>query len=165
MKKFLLFVFTLAMCGGTASAALTALHIHTSSHGVITLMLDEQPELTFNDDRSITVAVKADPTVEPVSISFDDVESCNYGDKDDYSSVSVPVSDAEAETAVMVKIGADAVTFSGISDDAAVEVYSLAGVKMAGGTAADGTYTLRRDALTHGVYIVRIGKFVTKLSL
>ena len=77
MKKFLLFVFTLAMCGGPASAALTALHIHTSSHGVITLMLDEQPELTFNDDRSITVAVKADPTVEPVSISFDDVESCN----------------------------------------------------------------------------------------
>lgn len=165
MKKFLLFIFTLAMYGGAASAALTALHIHTSSHGVITLMLDERPELTFNDDRSITVAVTADPTVEPVSISFDDVESCNYGDKDDYSSVAAPGAEAVGEGSVTVRIDADAVIFSGIADDAAVEVYSFAGVKMAGGNAAAGTYTLRRNALPHGVYIVRIGKFVTKLSL
>lgn len=165
MKKFLLFFFSLAICGGVASAALTALHIHTSSQGVITLMLDEQPELTFNDDRSITVAVKADETVSPISISFDEVESCNYGDKDDYSSVTAPGSDAAAESSVTVKIGADAVVFSGIADNAAVEVYTIAGVRVADGTATDGTYILRRDSLPHGVYIVRIGKFVTKLSL
>lgn len=163
MKKFLLFVFTLAMCGGPASAALTALHIHTSSHGVITLMLDEQPELTFNDDRSITVAVKADPTVEPVSISFDDVESCNYGDKDDYSSVSAPASDSEV--AISVEIGAEAVIFAGVAGGSTVEVYNLAGVRVVDDTASDGVFSLRRDTLAHGVYIVRIGKFVTKLSL
>lgn len=163
MKKLLFFIITFMICASASFAAITALHIHTASHGVITLLLEDEPELTFNEDRSITVEVKADPTAEPVSISFDDVQSCDYGEKDKYSGITK--TDANPGDAICVKIGAEAVVFTGIADNAAVEIYNISGNRVISEASADGAFSLRRDIVGHGVYIVRIGKFVTKLSL
>lgn len=163
MKKLLFFIITFMICASASFAAITALHIHTASQGVITLLLENEPELTFNDDRSITVEVKADPTAAPVSISFDDVQSCDYGEKDKYSGVAK--TDVDSGDAICVKIGAEAVVFTGIADNAQVEVYNISGFRVISKASVDGAFTLRRDAVGHGVYIVRIGKFVTKLSL
>lgn len=163
MKKTAFLIFALACSVFACNAALTALHIHTTSHGIITLMLDEEPELTFNDDRSITVEVKSNPEAEPVSISFDEVETCQYGDKDDYDDSGIDA--ATSNEGITVKIGTDAVVITGLTAGIAVEVYDISGMRVTGATAAEGNFTLRRDSLGNGVYIIRAGSFVTKLSL
>ena len=163
MKKILLFVAALAMCAASGYAALTALHIHTTTQGVITLMLEDKPMLIFNDDRSIDIIPSTVSESEPISVSFDDVETCKYGDTDP-STESVG-SIAGDESSITVRIGADAVTFEGIAGETAVEVYNIAGMHILTGAPCEGSYVLSRGDLQRGIYIVRIGKFVTKLSI
>ncbi len=164
MKKFLLLVIALLGCF-TANAALTALHIHTASHGIITLLLEDEPVLTFNDDRSVTIEVKADADQDPIRLDFEDIDSCEYGDEYDYTPNAVDEIAPEETQAVTVRIDGSGVEFGNLPDGADIEVYNLGGVRVLNASTHDNTYYLDRSALSHGVYIVRIGAFVTKLSL
>lgn len=162
-KRLLLGAVMCVAAATTVQAALTALHIHTTDHGIITLALDDKPQLTFNDDRSITVEVTANPESQPITLSFDDVENCEYGDKGDYTESVSLISDDQSR--VCVTITSQTVEFSNLAREAKVEVYSLSGVQILSAPAKDGAFTLYRDRLQHGIYIVRAGKFTTKLSL
>ncbi|MDE6300260.1 MAG: T9SS type A sorting domain-containing protein [Muribaculaceae bacterium] len=164
MKKTILALLALVACVFASSAALTALHIRTSSQGVITLLLEDEPVLNFNEDRSITIDVANDPEYEPVSITFDEVEGCEYGDVDDYEEMSV-TSVAAPVSNITVSFERGGVKFSNITDASTVEVYALNGTKVLTAPVADGEYYLLRGALPGGVYIVRIGTFSLKLSL
>ena len=164
MKKTFLTLLALTLCFLASSAALTALHIRTASQGVITLLLDDEPVLNFNDDRSITIEVPNDPDYEPVSITFDDVEACEYGDVADYEESSVSTVVAPVSS-VSVSFDRGGVMFANIPDNAIVEVFTLNGTKALTAPAPDGSFYLLRDALPAGIYIVRIGSFSCKLSL
>lgn len=164
MKKIILTFVALAMGVFASSAALTAMHIRTSSQGVITLLLEDEPVLNFNEDRSITIDVANDPDYEPISITFDEVEGCEYGEVDDYeemsvTTVAIPVSN------ITVSFGREGVKFANITDASTVAVYTLNGAKALSAPVTDGEYHLLRNSLPGGVYIVRIGTFSIKLSL
>ncbi len=163
MKKT--FLTLLALLGGVyaSTAALTALHIHTSSQGIITLLLDDEPVLNFNEDRSITIEVPNNSEFEPVSITFDEVESCEYGDVTDYKEESV-ASPIAPTSSVIVNFDAENVRFSGITETLEAEIYSVSGIKTLSLPVADGEVVLHRGILPRGVYIVRIGTFVTKIT-
>lgn len=165
MKK-LIFAALMLLSAFTMSAALTALHIHTASRGVVTLLLEDEPELTFNEDRSITVEVtspSAEPT-EPINLSFDDVEGCTYGDANDYVEDGVSSAVVDNDNEIVIHFDGNLVIFDGVPQSLTAEVYSLNGTKVANVPAMDGTVSLDRSTLGRGVYIVRIGTFVTKLS-
>lgn len=164
MKKLITFLFIL--CGFCmAHAALTALHIHTASRGVITLLLADEPVLTFNDDRSMTIETPSAPDTEPIKLDFDDIETCEYGDTNDYESDAIENVNDDNTPAITVLLTSSSVTFGNLSDDATVEVYSINGTLALKATPTAESFTIDRSTLPHGVYIVRIGKFVTKLSI
>ena len=163
MKKLFLTLLALSAGALTGFAALTALHIHTSSHGIITLLLEKEPSLIFNDDRTITVEVPSDPGYEPVNISFDDVESCEYGNSNDYVEDSAEEIKDVVQSIVMT-FGPDGVSFANIPDGNKVEVYTLSGTMLLNVASEQGGYTLARNSFQPGIYIVRIGRFATKIS-
>lgn len=139
-----------------------ALHIHSTSRGVVTVLLADGPVLTFNNDRSLTVEAPSKPGIEPVVLDFDDIEKCEYGAQGDYSSVREMA--GETMSAITVALDSDGVTFAGIPEGTFVEVYSIQGLPVKSEKSVSGSYRLERSSLGHGVYIVRIGVFVTKLS-
>lgn len=166
-KHFFLLLFVIA--GALSSfAALTALHIHTASQGIVTILLEEEPEITFNDNRTMTVEIKADTETgnesQPITISFDDVKTCTYGDKDDYVETSVsPIAPDRSD--ICISFSGDNVVFSNIPDDTLVDVFTLDGAMVMQGFAKAGSFTIVRRSLEQGIYLVRIGDFATKLSL
>lgn len=164
MKKLLLLAIAMWACV-TADAALTALHIHTSTHGIVTILLDDEPVLTFNDDRSVTVEVPGDPESEPMRLDFDDIDKCEYGDRNDYVPEGVNDIVADKAQAITVRADASGVTFGNLPQGATVEIYNLSGIKVFNAPVCDNTFYLERSSLPHGIYVVRIGDFVTKLSL
>lgn len=163
MKKLLFFSLLLVGCVTTGLAALTALRINTYSHGTITLLLENEPALTFNDDRSITIEPGIDEGQPPVTISFDDVESCQYADTDDNTGVAPSVTTPE-QTIVMSFV-AGGIHFANIPDGTGVEVFTTAGAQVMRAPVSEGEYTLPYSRLTKGIYIVRIGRFATKISI
>lgn len=164
MKKTVLLLVTLLVVLA-AKAALTALHIHTASQGVITVLLDNEPTLTFNDNRSVTIETEGDDAQPPVQLDFDDIESCEYGDADDYKPNGIKSVSNNPVSTITVRIDAAGATFSNIPDNAAVEVYGINGGLIHSVTPQTGICTIARSSLPRGIYIVRIGTFVTKLSL
>ena len=165
MKKLVLPLLALIVAFA-ANAALTALHIHTASQGVITVLLDNEPTLTFNDDRSVTIESTGDNTLPPVQLDFDDIESCEYGDADDYTPSSInSTADDDTVPAITVRIDASGATFANLPDNATIEIYGINGALVRTATPGTDTYSIDRSSLQRGVYIVRIGQFITKLSL
>lgn len=164
MKKSILLIAALFACTIPGFAGMTALHIHTAAYGLITVLLEEKPVLTFNDDNSLTIEVMARPEQPPMSISFDDIKSCDYGDSDKYNESGVKTVIAD-ENAVIVRIDAESVTLEGLTDNSDVEVYNLAGIKVKAGKPFENRFRILRSELAAGIYIVRAGKFVTKLAI
>lgn len=164
MKKLVLPLLALVVTFA-ANAALTALHIHTASQGVITVLLDNEPTLTFNDDRSVTIATTGDETQPPVQLDFDDIESCEYGDANDYTPGSINSIADETVPSITVSLDAAGVTFANLPGNATVEIYGINGMLVHTNTPGTDTYSIDRSSLQRGIYIVRIGRFVTKLSL
>ena len=164
MKK--LFLLIVGLLGfATAQAALTALHIHTVSNGVITVLLDNEPILQFNNDRSITITVSDQTGQDLIRLDFDDIKKCEYGDKDDYTLNEVNDIVQDLTPAITVSIVGGDITFGNLPDCAEIEIYNLGGKRVFNTSGVGSTYRLDRSGLSHGIYIVRIGFFVTKLSL
>ena len=149
------------MCSGAAMAAITALHIHTSTHGVVTVLLDDEPVLEFNDDRTVTASTPSKPDSEPLTLDFDDIDKCEYGEPDDYTSSLIETT----KSAITVRLDADGVTFGNLPDGAEIEVYAIDGTVVLRTNPGLDAFRLDRQMLGHGVRIVRIGQFTTKLTL
>lgn len=56
------------------------------------------------------------------------------------------------------------IVFGNLPHDSRVSVVTLDGRTIVSTTASD-TFTLDRSSLTHGIYIVKINNFTTKISL
>lgn len=164
MKKLLLAVLVCIFAVSGSYAALTALHIHTASQGVITLLIADHPTLKFNDDRTLTVTKNDNPNDDPIVLSFEDIDKCEYGDTNDYVNQD-GVSETISTTNIALSFVPEGVKFDNIPADACVEVYNISGQLKTVGHPAEGSYTLARETAGHGIYIVRIAGFVVKVSI
>ncbi|MBD5233000.1 MAG: T9SS type A sorting domain-containing protein [Bacteroidales bacterium] len=164
MKRLFAIISLALWATGGMWAALTALHLHTHNQGIITLQLSDEPQLTFNDDNSITIETPKNPEVEPIQLYFDEIEKCEYGNVDDFTSGVSNIA-ADKHDNIKIRIDGTGVTFLNLNPGALVEVYDLNGRQALSSTSETETFTLDRSLLGHGIYIVRIGGFTTKLSL
>lgn len=165
MRK-ILFLTLFAFLSYNVWGAITALRIYTSSGQIIELPIEDKPSIEINDeDRTITIvpSENSETDSEPIVISFDDVDKCDYADPEKESQTGICT--IEAESLIRVSFENQGVKFSHIPDGDLVEVYNVAGVEVLRAVPSDGQYFLSRRSIAKGVHVVRIGSFKCKVSL
>lgn len=163
MKKYLILAVLALSWSFAARAAITALNIYTTNQGVITIPLASEPKLVFNDDRSLTVETPSQKGSEPIRVYFDEIDKCDYTSDDDTDGVSTIA--ANQPSNVTVTFTPTQVIFGNLPEDAVMEAYDINGRLALKHKSSGGSAVLDRTMLQRGIYIVRIGSFVTKVSL
>lgn len=153
MKRILL--LTMLLLGYMACMAGDGLRVVPRTGEPVTFMFEQQPQVTFLAGK-LQIVTSAEK--DPVSFELEDVESVDFA-------VTTGINDAGTAEGIRLMTDAEGVHFMNLPEDADVEVYTLAGMKASAEKADGGEFHLLRSNVGHGIYIVKINQFVTKISL
>lgn len=152
MKKLILLVALLASFVGYA-ADVTALRVTPTSGEPVTFLLDEKPEINFNGEKlTVTTTGKTDG----VTFEMDQIDNIDF--------TTVTALEKIEQPGIAVRYEAGSVTFSNIPEKSPVSVFTVDGRAVVQTTASD-SFTIGVCDLEKGIYVVRIGRFTTKISL
>lgn len=157
MKKTFLFLAALSFSIGTAwasSEAKNALKIHSKSGTDVTILLDESPKVTFQDDDVIITTQK-----QVLSYPSSDVVRFTYETVD-----ATGVHAVTSLSGIQVSFGEGMVSVSGLSSQTSVSLFSLDG-KLLSSAIADkhGYATLSLPEIAGSVYVLKTTSLTLKI--
>jgi hypothetical protein len=154
MKK-LLFALALMIAAVAQSVyGASGLRVVPLSGESVIFLFDEQPEMSF-DGTTLKITTASE---QPISFEMDDVDYVDFVNQSRVTSV------AATESGIKVSAVPGQITFSGISSTDQVCVYSLDG-RVVMQPSVDSQFVINRGDLPAGIYIVRIGRFTTKIAI
>lgn len=127
----------------------------TSVADPVSVLFEQQPEVTVSDGKLIVTSKSAANNVE---IEIDNVTELKFGTP---ASLSIP----DADMGIVCVLQPGAALFRSIPDGVAAEICSIDGRTMPAPAIANGELKLSADTLGAGIYIVRIGTFTAKVTL
>lgn len=156
MKKFVLMILGL-LCLSTAALAAENLKVRVvpKAGDALLFEFDQKPEIAFNNG-GVTITAK---DVEAVTYDFEEIDRIEMITTTEVGSIA-----DEIEATVTVAAYPDRVTFRNVPEGATVAVYNLSGNRVALDR-TEGEYTLYRNDLPWGIYIVKINQQSFKISI
>ncbi len=151
MRKFLLMLSLLITFAASAAESI-ALRVIPTSGEPVTFLLDTKPEVQFSGQ---TLVISS--TAQPVGVRFE----MDKVDNIDFTTVTA-LNEME-QPGITVTYATGMVTFANIPADTDISVYTTDG-RCVTQTRATGEFSLSVSDLAAGIYIVRVGTFVTKIS-
>lgn len=129
--------------------------VSTKSSGNVAISFEALPKITMSGDNLVVTTATEE---SPVTVEIEDVAEIRFGQPTSVKGVggSLPVE-------CVIRDGA--ALFRGIPEGADIHVYALDGQAMPVPPRQGGELLLDRNALGTGVYVVRIGASVTKITL
>ena len=132
-----------------------AMVVSTKSQGDVTISFEAQPKITMSGG-NLVVSTATEEC--PVTVEIEDIAEIRFGQPTSVKGVT-------GSHAVECIIRDGAALFRGIPEGADIHVYALDGRAMGVPPRKGGELLLDRNALGTGVYVVRIGASVTKITL
>lgn len=130
------------------------LQIELLSDEPVTFLFESQPEVSFAGDK---LMVKSNDSSEPVQFEIDNVASIKF-------TKTSGIDDIASAAGITVSNTFDSIIFGNLPDDSQVIVYSLDGRAIVN-LRASGEYIFSKNSVNHGIYIVKINSFTTKISI
>ena len=157
MKKTFLFLTALTLSIGTAlasSEAKNALKIHCKSGTNVTILLDESPKVTFQDDDVIITTQK-----QVLSYPSSDVVRFTYETVD-----ATGLQAVASLSGIQVSFGEGTVSVSGLQSQTSVNIYALDG-KLLSSAIADkhGFATLSLPEVASSVFVLKTSSLTLKI--
>lgn len=157
MKKTFLFLAALFLSTGAAwasSEAKNALKIHSKSGTDVTILLDESPKLTFQDDDVVISTQK-----QVLSYPSSDVVRFTYETVDATGLQSVA-----SLSGIQVSFGETTVSVSGLTSQTSVGLFALDGKLFCSATAdKHGFATLSLPEVAGSVYVLKTSSLTLKI--
>lgn len=157
MKKTFLFLAALSLSIGTAwasSEAKNALKIHSKSGTDVTILLDESPKVTFQDDDVVITTQKqvlSYPSSDVVRFTYDTVDVTGI-----YAITSL--------SGLQVSFGEGMVNVSGLPSQTPVALFALDGKLQSSATAdKHGFATLSLPEVAGSVYVLKTSSLTLKI--
>lgn len=132
-----------------------AMVVSTVTAPEVTVLIEEQPEMTVSDG-CLVISLKSDNN--PVKFEINDIREIKFRDTAQ-SAIYAPAA------GIVCTLRPGYAVFKGIPENTNVRVCSIDGHSMPVQECAGGELRLTRSMPGTGIFIVRIGTFVTKITL
>lgn len=129
--------------------------VNTSVSDPIIVLIENQPEVTVSEGCLVITSKSVD---SPVKIEIDDISEIKFGDASS-ASLSAPA------VGIVCQLLPEAAIFKGVPENADIRICTIDGRNVPVQKCVDGELCLTRSILGKGIFVVRIGAFVTKITL
>jgi len=128
--------------------------VKTQEGETVAVLFEANPVVTVSGGKLVVKSSSADA----VEFEIAEIAELQFGDASDATAISKP----QGTTCVLQD---GAVLLRGIPKGIKLQIFSLDGRSLPTPSFADGTLQLNRATLGTGVFIVKVGKFTTKIKL
>lgn len=151
MRKLLLPAFLLA--ASLFAGAAEGLRVQPYTGEAVMFRFDSQPEVSFLGSK-LQVKTAESPAV---TFELDNIESIEFA--------KTTGAELAPGCGIVMSVDAEAVRFTNVADAAHAVLVDLAGKTLLSQVCSGGEFAIRRADYPHGVYIVKIDGFTTKVIL
>lgn len=151
IRKLLLPAFLLA--ASLFAGATEGIRVRPYTGDAVTFRFDSQPEVSFLGSK-LQIKTADSPAV---TFELDNIESIEFA--------KVSGAELPADGGIVMSVDAEAVRFANIAEDAQVLLVDLAGHTLLSQSCSGGEFAIRRADYPHGVYVVKIDGFTSKVIL